>query len=70
MIEQMTRHSNRRKGSFSIEYGALMAITVAAGIGMSVYFMRSLCGRWRQVGDTFGAGKQYEPGKTIVTTTP
>lgn len=49
------------KGSFSAEYAALIALVVAALIGMSVYFMRGLSGRWRAVGDTFGFGRQYQP---------
>jgi hypothetical protein len=56
-----------RRGSVSLEQAALMAVVVAAVVGMSVYSMRALCGRWRQVGDTFGFGRQYEPRVTQVT---
>ncbi len=55
-----------RRGSLSIEQAALIAVVVAAAVGMSVYMMRALCGRWRQVGDSFGFGRQYEAGKTVV----
>ena len=54
------------RGSVTIEHAVLIAVLVAAGVGMSVYFKRALCGRWRQVGDTFGYGKQYEPGTTVI----
>ncbi len=50
-----------KRGAFTIEYAFLIAIIVAALIGMSVYLKRSLCGKWRTVGDTFGYGRQYEP---------
>lgn len=43
-----------------------MAVLIAALIGLSVYVMRALCGRWRQVGDTFGHGRQFEPGATTI----
>lgn len=54
------------KGLLAIEYLVLIAVLVAGLIGMSVYFTRSLCGRLRSVGDTFGFGRQYEPGWTRV----
>ena len=57
---------HRARGNLSIEYAALMAIVVAMLVAMSVYSMRALCGRWRQVGDTFGYGRQYEAGTTVV----
>lgn len=50
-----------RRGGFSLEYAALIAVVLATLIGMSVYMMRALSGRWRGVGDTFGYGKQYQP---------
>ena len=50
-----------KTGSFSVEYAALIAIVAAALIGMSFYVMRSLSGRWRAVGDTFGFGRQSQP---------
>lgn len=53
--------SGATQGSLSIEYAVLLAVVVAALIGMSVYTMRALSGRWRTVGDTFGYGRQYQP---------
>ena len=58
---------NRRRGSLSIEYGVLVVVAVAALLAMAVYFKRALGGRWRQVGDAFGYGRQYEPGVTRTT---
>jgi Flp pilus assembly pilin Flp len=55
-----------RRGSFSVEYAVFLVVVIAALIGMSIYVKRALMGRWRQVGDTFGAGQQFEPGKTVI----
>jgi Flp pilus assembly pilin Flp len=50
-----------RTGTFSIEYAALIVILAAALLSMALYLKRSLSGRWRAVGDTFGFGRQYAP---------
>lgn len=55
---------NMRRGSLAIEYTVLIAIVVAALVGMQVYVRRAICGRWRAAADTFGHGRQYEPGMT------
>jgi|GEM_PF-2272135 len=65
ILNSAHRTPHTAHGTFSIEYAALMAIVAAMLMGMSVYSMRALCGRWRQVGDTFGYGRQYEPGVTV-----
>lgn len=49
------------RGSFSVEYAVMAAVIAAALVAMAVYMQRSLAGRWRTVGDTFGYGKQYQP---------
>lgn len=59
---------HNKKGFLSIEYAVLIAIVVAALVGMSVYIKRSLCGKWRQAGDTFGYGRQYDPSTTTAVT--
>ena len=64
-MEQLTPRP--QTGSLSIEYAAFIAMLIAALLGMSIYVKRALEGRWRQVGDTFGQGRQYEPGVTVVT---
>lgn len=50
-----------KRGALAIEYAVLIAIVVAALIGMSAYIKRALSGKWRQAGDAFGYGRQYEP---------
>ncbi len=50
----------RNKGTLSLEYAVLIAILVAAVIGMGVYIKRAICGKLRESGDTFGYGRQYD----------
>lgn len=63
----VTAIQNRRRGQTALEYAVLIAVVVAALVGMSIYVKRSLSGKWREVGDTFGHGRQYEPGTTLVS---
>lgn len=49
---------NSRRGSLSLQYACLIAVVVAALLTMSIYLKRSLCGKWRAVGDSFGYGRQ------------
>jgi len=50
---------NKKNGFLSLEYAILIAIVITALIGLSFYFQRSLSGKWREVGDSFGFGRQY-----------
>ena len=54
----------RRHGSFTVEYAIMGAVLTAALLGMLVYVQRGLSGKWREVGDSFGHGRQFEPGVT------
>ena len=57
--------SNRmRKGSLTLERAVLIAVVAAALIAMSVYIRRAISGRFRDAADSFGFGRQYEPGVT------
>ncbi len=47
-----------------LAYVVLTAVIVAALLAMRVYFVRSVQEKFRQAGDVFGAGEQYEPGVT------
>ena len=55
-----------QRGVFGVEYVVLIVVVVATLLGMAVYTMRALCGRWRDVGDAFGHGRQFEPGVTVI----
>ena len=52
------------RGVFTVEYAIMGAVLVAALLGMLVYVQRGLQGKWREVGDSFGHGRQYEPRVT------
>lgn len=43
-----------------IEYSMVVAVVVAALVGMQIYIKRAISGRWRQAADTFGFGRQYD----------
>jgi Flp pilus assembly pilin Flp len=43
-----------------IEYALVVAVVIAALLGIQVYVKRAVCGRWRQAADTFGYGRQYD----------
>ncbi len=57
----------RIKGTMALEYSVMIAIIVAALLGMQVYFKRAICSRWKESGDVFGFGRQYENGTTTIT---
>ena len=48
------------KAMSTIEYGLLIAIVAAALLGINIYLKRAVCGRFRQVADIFGFGRQYK----------
>ena len=52
----------RAKGQSTLEFSVLFIIIVAAMITMSVYFKRSIQGRWKDSID--GLGDQYDPRLT------
>ena len=63
-IDRRHRCLRQKIGLSTIEYAVLIAVIVAALVGMSFYIKRALSGKWRDVGDSFGFGRQYEPGVT------
>jgi Flp pilus assembly pilin Flp len=42
-----------------IEYSLLIAVVVAALLGIQIYIKRAVCARWQQSADTFGYGRLY-----------
>jgi hypothetical protein len=59
-----------RKAQSLIEHSTLIAVLVAALVGMFIYLRFSLQGRIRETADVFGRGEQYELNVTTVTTPP
>ncbi len=55
---------NAKKAFISIEYAFLILIIVVALIGMAIYLKRAISGKMREVGDTFGHGRQFDPYTT------
>lgn len=48
----------KQKGTSIIEYSLLIAVVIAALIGMQFYVKRAVSGNWKQAGDVFGFGRQ------------
>jgi hypothetical protein len=57
----MREHMHRQKGSLFVEYSAFIAAFVAAFVIMAPLVMRAVCGRWKEAGDSYGYGLQYQP---------
>jgi hypothetical protein len=45
----------------TIEYIALLTFVLAAILVAGYYVTRAQNGRWKAAGDTFGAGRQFDP---------
>jgi Flp pilus assembly pilin Flp len=58
---------NKNRGFSVIEYGLLIAIVAAGLIAAAVYLKRGIMGKWRQAGDTFGQGRQFDPKTTAIS---
>ena len=48
-----------------LEYITLIAIVAGAFLIFQKYIAQAFYGRWKSVGDSFGAGRQYDPKRTI-----
>jgi len=57
----------RNKSQSVLVYAVLIAVISLGMIVMFKYVRNSIQGKYRQAGDTYGAGKQYEPGGTNIT---
>lgn len=66
----MSEQRRIKKAAFTIEYAVLIIILVLAFFLSRTYIIRASSGYWRQLGDTFGFGRQYEKGVTTITITP
>lgn len=49
-----------------IEYALVIAVVIAALLGIQVYVKRAVCGRWREAADIFGFGRQYQSPTRII----
>lgn len=64
---QRTANTRMKKGTMSLEYSVIIAVIVAALIGIQIYVKRAVCARWKESGDVFGFGRQYGPTDTTIT---
>ena len=55
----------RKRGQSVVEFTALVLFILAAFLVFQKYIVRGFSGRWKQVGDTLGQGRIYDPTKTI-----
>ena len=54
-----------KRASAIVEISCLIMVFIAAGFIASKYVMRSMSGRWKSVGDSFGFGRQYSAKNTL-----
>jgi Flp pilus assembly pilin Flp len=63
----LRRLSLRGKHGLSVfEYSILIAVLALALLAMQNYLRRAISQKWRDAGDSFGVGRQYEPGVTTL----
>ena len=55
----------RKRAASVLEYITLIAIVAGAFVIFQKYIAQACYGRWKSVGDSFGAGRQYDPKRTI-----
>jgi Flp pilus assembly pilin Flp len=56
-----------KKGSTLLEYSVLFVALMLGLLAIHFSLRRAIAGRWRQAGDSFGDGRQYDPAATVVT---
>ena len=49
-----------------LQYAVLIAVLVAAFMGMYGFLKRSIQGKWRTAADTIGEGRQFDTEETDV----
>jgi len=55
---------NTKRGVLSFEYALLITIIAVGLMAMAAYLMRSLSGKFRETGDSFGHSRQFQRGVT------
>lgn len=53
--------SRWKKAAATVEYIALIIFVIGALVFFSRYILRGIWGKWRQTGDAFSHGRQYDP---------
>lgn len=57
---------DKRRATTALEYSVVIAVLVAALLGVQIYIKRAVCARWKESGDVFGFGRQFSPTKTNI----
>ncbi len=55
---------NTKMGMTTLEYSVLVLAVVLALLAVQVSLRRAVSSKWREAADSFGSGRQYEPGVT------
>jgi Flp pilus assembly pilin Flp len=58
--EMNIRQKSRGPGFTTVEYAMLIAVIVAALVGMQLPLRRAISAKWRESVDSIGGGRQYE----------
>ncbi len=61
---------DKRKATTALEYSVVIAVLVAALLGIQIYIKRAVCARWKESGDVFGFGRQYSKTNTNIQHLP
>lgn len=56
-----------KRGMSIVEYSVLIAVVVAALLGIQIYIKRAVCSRWKVSGDVIGFGKQFDHVNTAAS---
>ena len=56
--------NHHKRGTSAIEYVVMIIIIIGAMLLIQKYLLRGIAGKWRDVGDTWGYGRQFDPKKT------
>jgi Flp pilus assembly pilin Flp len=51
-------------GMTTLEYSVVVLAIVIALLAVQVSLRRAISFKWREAADSFGSGRQYEPGVT------
>lgn len=54
----------KKQAQAVLEYVVLLLFVIGAILVFQKYVARSISGRWKAVGDTFGSGRQFDPNRT------
>ena len=60
-VEHTEGSPTSRSGQSTLEWICLVVVFLGVMISMRTYLVSLVAGRWRQVADQFGHGRQYEP---------